>query len=188
MQVNVVLHGLVQGLSFLLLITHAQADRLPFPERFDYRQLAETALVETTKGPFEVVFYRREAPITVRNFQYLASKGFYENLLFHRYYKDFLIQGGDPTGTGKGGPGYSLPPEFSSIKHKKGTIGMARIQSEANPQRRSNGSQFYISLARRSPQLDGLQTVFGEVVSGMGNVMQLRKGDKILRIVLPQKR
>ncbi|MCC6221130.1 MAG: peptidylprolyl isomerase [Deltaproteobacteria bacterium] len=133
----------------------------------------------------EIEFYREEAPITVRNFEYLGKKRFYENLTFHRYVPDFVIQGGDPQGNGKGGPGYGLPPEHSSVlKHRRGTLGMARLPSEVNPERLSNGSQFYICFSL-APHLDGLYTVFAQVISGMENAEKLRQGDKILEVQFP---
>jgi peptidyl-prolyl cis-trans isomerase B (cyclophilin B) len=96
-----------------------------------------------------------------------------------------VIQGGDPEGTGKGGPNYTIPPEFTNIKHRKGTIGMSRLPGERNPERHSNGSQFYICLTD-APHLDGLYTVFAEVINGLEVVEQLRAGDKIIRIRLPK--
>jgi len=164
----------------------AQADSLPFEVPKDESSLPATALVETTKGAFEIEFYRKEAPITVRNFEHLGKKGFYDNTPFRRYVAGFVIQGGDPTGTGEGGPGYTLPAEFSNIPHEKGTIGMARLPSPVNMERRSNGSQFYISLSR-SKHLDGLYSVFAKVIQGMDVVMNLRPNDKILAVKFPRK-
>ncbi len=182
-------HLSVIALLFLFLATdlRAQEESLPFDSNVLPKELPETALVETTKGPFEIRFYREEAPITIKSFEYLARKGFYKGTTFHRYVPGFVIQGGDPLGTGKGGPGYTLPPEYSRLEHIRGTVGMARLPSEANPERRSNGSQFYICLSR-GRHLDGLYTVFGEVISGMENVEKLRPGDKIIAVRLPRER
>lgn len=156
-------------------------DKLPFDEPKDPNALPEYATVETNKGSFKIKFYRDVAPITVANFLYLGKKGFYNNLLFHRYVPGFVIQGGDPQGNGKGGPGWTLPPEYSQIPHRVGSVGMARRPSPINPERRSNGSQFYICLTE-SRHLDGLYTVFGEVVEGMDNVRKLRQGDSIVGV------
>lgn len=173
---------------FLCFLPRADAgeDKLPFPVPKNPNNLPEFATVETTQGPFEIRFFREEAPITVANFEYLGKKGFYKGLSFHRYLPGFVIQGGDPLGNGKGGPGHSLPPEVSTIEHVRGTIGMARFPSETNPERKSNGSQFYICLSR-ARHLDGLYSVFAEVIRGMDNVERLRIGDKILAVRFPQR-
>ena len=159
-------------------------DKLPFKVPNNLNVLPETALIETTKGPIEIAFYRKEAPISVRNFEYLVKKGFYKNLSFFHHKENFMIQGGCPLNTGKGGPGYFIPPELSEIKHRAGTLGMARLPSPVNPERLSHGSQFYITL-RTVPQLDGLYTVFARVINGMENVYRLRRGDKILNVLFP---
>ena len=159
--------------------------KLPFSIPKDPQTLPQTALIVTEKGDFEIEFYREEAPITVRNFEYLGRKGFYKNLTFHRYVPNFVIQGGDPLGTGKGGPGYSIPPENSDLRHIRGSLGMARLPSEVNPERNSNGSQFYICLGS-APHLDGLYTVFARVINGLENVDRLRPGDRILEVKFPK--
>lgn len=163
----------------------AEEDRLPFKTPVDPRSLPASALIETSQGFIEIEFYRETAPVTVRNFEHLGRKGFYENLKFHRVVPGFVVQGGDPGGDGKGGPGYTLPAEFSDIKHVRGTIGQARMASEVNPQRASNGSQFYISL-RRSPHLDGLYTVFARVINGMEVADSLTEDDRIKAIHFPK--
>lgn len=169
---------------FIHLVAFAE-DKLPFPVSTDYRDLPTTALIETNKGPIEIRFYRNEAPITVKNFEYLGLKNYYKDLTFHRHLPGFVIQGGDPKGDGSGGPGYSLPPEFSKIPHMRGTVGMARFDDEVNVERRSNGSQFYICFDE-SPHLDGLYTVFAEVISGIENAEDLRPGDKITGVRFPK--
>ncbi|MDD2942969.1 MAG: peptidylprolyl isomerase [bacterium] len=169
----------------LAAVVQAQDVKLPFSVPENTNLLPETALVETSQGNFEVRFYRDDAPITVRNFEYLGRKGFYKGLTFHRYVEGFVIQGGDPEGTGKGGPGYRIPPELRDIKHHAGTLGMAMLPASANPERLSNGSQFYITLAD-APHLDGLFSVFAEVTSGMEVVRRLRQGDRILEIRFPR--
>lgn len=108
------------------------------------------------------------APQTVQNFLRLSKSGFYDCLTFHRVAKDFVVQGGDPSGDGTGGPGYTVPAEIK-LKHERGSIAMARLGDQANPERESSGSQFYIAL-KDLPQLDGAYTVFGEVVSGLSIV------------------
>ncbi len=158
---------------------------LPYPEPRSPAELPDTALVQTNKGDFEIEFYRETSPIAVRNFEYLTLKHFYDGIKIHRYEPDFVVQMGDPLGNGKGGPGYTIPPEFSKTKHERGTLGVARLPDQANPERRGSGSQFYITFGR-APHLDGLYTVFGKVVKGMEVVDQLRVGDSITSIRLPK--
>ena len=110
-------------------------------------------------------FYAQDAPNTVESFIRLAEQGFYDGLMFHRVIKGFMIQGGDPDGTGTGGPGYSLPAEFNARKHVPGTVAMAR---SGHPD--SAGSQFYICLGTPS-SLDNNYTVFGQVTSGQEHVI-----------------
>jgi peptidyl-prolyl cis-trans isomerase B (cyclophilin B) len=118
------------------------------------------AVVETSKGSFTLKFFPDVAPNHVKNFIDLAEKGFYNGTIFHRVIKGFMIQGGDPTGTGMGGPGYKLKAEFNDRPHNAGTLSMARTQDP-----NSAGSQFFICLGRQS-FLDRQYTVFGEVESG----------------------
>ncbi len=175
----------------LVVLIHASAssglaeDKLPFPEPADWRELPDGALIETTKGAFEIELFRKEAPISVRNFQYLVENQKYNNTKFHRFVEDFVIQGGDVTGTGKGGPGYTLPPEITGLRHEWGMIAWARLPNEVNPERRSNGSQFYISL-QQNKQLNGYYTIFAKVRNGFPVVGRLREGDKIIRVRLPK--
>lgn len=175
-------------LVFILVpqLALAQVPQVPFELPVNPAVLPETALVLTSKGDFVIEFFRSEAPITVRNFVYLTEKQFYEGLTFHKYHPGFIVQGGDPLGNGKGGPGWTLPAEFSAnLKHRSGTIGVPRIPSVANPRRESNGSQFYITLGKH-PHLDGFYTVFAKVKTGMENVRKLREGDKIIKVKLPK--
>jgi cyclophilin family peptidyl-prolyl cis-trans isomerase len=116
-------------------------------------------------GKFTVVLDTKQAPKTSENFLKLVNAGFYDCLTFHRLAKGFVVQGGDPTGNGTGGPGYTVPAEIG-LKHKKGSIAMARLGDQVNPNKESSGSQFYIAL-QDLPQLDGEYTVFGNVVSGL---------------------
>jgi len=117
--------------------------------------------LHTNHGPIEIELYSNEAPKTVENFVKLARDGFYDGLIFHRVIPDFMIQGGDPTGTGRGGPGYQFEDEFNEHKVDRGALAMAN----AGPN--TNGSQFFIVTADACPWLDGKHTVFGRVTSGM---------------------
>src|SRR3954469_8726641 len=112
-------------------------------------------------GPITVQFFDDDAPVTVQNFRKLASDGFYDGLIFHRVIKDFMIQGGDPTGTGAGGPGYTFEDEFNAHKVERGALAMAN----AGPT--TNGSQFFIVTTEAAPWLAGKPTVFGRVTEGM---------------------
>lgn len=113
-----------------------------------------------------------ETPLHKKNYLTLIRQGFFDSLIFHRVIKDFVIQGGDPTGTGSGGPGWDIPAEFvSTLKHVNGAIGAARLGDAQNPERKSNGSQFYICQnVNGSPHLDNAYTVFGIVIEGMDAV------------------
>ena len=158
----------------------------PRPELLKLR----SAVIETSRGPLYFELLPEEAPWHVANFKYLADKGFYEGLLFHLFQPGYLVQGGDPKGTGFGGPGYSLPAEFSSRDHRFGILGMARKPDAyskkkrlVNPERRSNGSQFHI-LLDDAPHMDGRYTIFGKLVGGRGTLQQLRAGDKIKKVTV----
>jgi len=118
------------------------------------------ATLHTNHGAIEIELYPDEAPKTVENFVKLARDGFYNGLVFHRVIPDFMIQGGDPTGTGSGGPGYSFEDEFNQHKVDRGALAMAN----AGPN--TNGSQFFIVTAEACPWLDGKHTVVGRVTSG----------------------
>ena len=119
------------------------------------------ATLHTNHGPIEIELHDAEAPKTVANFTKLAGEGFYDGLIFHRVIPDFMIQGGDPTGTGSGGPGYSFEDEFNEHKVERGALAMA------NSGPNTNGSQFFIVTADSCPWLDGKHTVFGRVTKGM---------------------
>jgi cyclophilin family peptidyl-prolyl cis-trans isomerase len=121
-----------------------------------------TAQFDTNLGSFKIELFEDRAPQTTKNFIDLAEKGFYDGVIFHRVIKGFMIQGGDPKGTGTGGPGYTIPDEFHpELKHDgPGVLSMAN----AGPN--SGGSQFFITLAA-TPWLDGKHAVFGKVVEGM---------------------
>ena len=119
------------------------------------------ATLQTNHGAIELELYPDEAPKTVENFVKLARDGFYDGLIFHRVIPDFMIQGGDPTGTGRGGPGFQFEDEFNQHKVDRGALAMAN----AGPN--TNGSQFFIVTADACPWLDGKHTVFGRVTSGI---------------------
>lgn len=124
------------------------------------------AKFETNDGNFEISLNAKDTPKTVNNFVVLARDGFYDGLTFHRIVKDFMIQGGDPEGTGSGDPGYTIPAEIG-LKHTKGALATARQGDESNPEKASSGSQFFIDLADQPPLDQGGYTVFGYVTSGM---------------------
>jgi peptidyl-prolyl cis-trans isomerase B (cyclophilin B) len=120
-----------------------------------------TATLHTNHGAIAIELFADDAPKTVANFEKLAGDGFYNGVIFHRVIPDFMVQGGDPTGTGSGGPGYQFEDEFNDHKVVRGALAMAN----AGPN--TNGSQFFIVTAEACPWLDGKHTVFGQVTSGM---------------------
>ena len=122
------------------------------------------ATLHTNHGPIELELHDEDAPQTVENFRKLAADGFYDGVIFHRVIPNFMIQGGDPTGTGTGGPGYTFEDEINEHKIVRGALAMAN----AGPN--TNGSQFFIVTTQEAPWLDGKHTVFGKVVSGMDTV------------------
>jgi peptidyl-prolyl cis-trans isomerase B (cyclophilin B) len=139
------------------------------------------AVMETNKGKINLQLFAGQTPITVGNFVNLARRGYYNGLKFHRVIPDFMIQGGCPSGDGRGGPGYKFPDEFvKELRHSKpGIFSMAN----AGPQ--TNGSQFFITHVA-TPWLDGKHTVFGEVVSDADQkiVNQIAQGDKIISVTI----
>lgn len=128
----------------------------------------EMGVIETDRGTIVVELYDQDAPLHVANFKKLASQGFYNGLTFHRIVPGFVIQGGDPSGNGTGGPGYTVPAEIKR-NHERGSLAAARTSDDMNPTRASSGSQFYICL-NDLPQLDGQYTVYGKVIEGMDAV------------------
>jgi len=133
---------------------------------------------ELETGTIMMELYPDVAPETVKAFKKLVAKGFYDGLTFHRVIPGFMAQGGDPDGTGMGGPGYNLKAEFNDKKHVRGTLAMAR---SADPD--SAGSQFYICYTP-TPHLDGQYTIFGQVTDGMEHVDALKNGNKIIKMTL----
>jgi peptidyl-prolyl cis-trans isomerase B (cyclophilin B) len=119
------------------------------------------ATLHTNHGAIALELFDEDAPKTVENFRKLAADGFYDGVIFHRVIPDFMIQGGDPTGTGTGGPGYTFEDEINEHKAVRGALAMAN----AGPN--TNGSQFFIVTAEATPWLDGMHTVFGRVTEGM---------------------
>ena len=133
--------------------------------------MPSTATLRTNHGPVRIELFDEDAPQTVANFKKLAGDGFYDGIIFHRVIKDFMIQGGDPTGTGSGGPGYSFEDEFNDHKIVRGALAMAN----AGPN--TNGSQFFVVTTPEAPWLDGKHTVFGRVVEGMEVVDKIEGGE-----------
>jgi peptidyl-prolyl cis-trans isomerase B (cyclophilin B) len=129
------------------------------------------ATLHTNHGAIEVELFDDDAPKTVENFRKLAGDGFYDGIVFHRVIPDFMIQGGDPTGTGMGGPGYTFEDEFNDHKVERGALAMAN----AGPN--TNGSQFFIVTTAAAPWLDGKHTVFGRVTGDMDAVDSIEKAD-----------
>lgn len=137
------------------------------------------AIIKTEKGDMTVAFYDQDAPNTVANFLKLAESGFYNNVTFHRVLPNFVVQGGDPTGTGAGGPGYKIDCELAGENqyHDRGVLSMAHAG------RNTGGSQFFICHSRdNTAHLDRNHTCFGKVVDGVDVVDDIREGDKILGI------
>jgi peptidyl-prolyl cis-trans isomerase B (cyclophilin B) len=142
------------------------------------------AIIKTSKGDIECELFAGDAPLSVTNFKYLADGGLYDGLTFHRVEPGFVIQGGDPTGTGTGGPGYTIPAEIKR-KHGRGALAWARTGDAVNPDRRSSGSQFYITLDA-TPFLDGAYTVFGQTTNGMDVVQNIERGDTIESVTIKE--
>jgi peptidyl-prolyl cis-trans isomerase B (cyclophilin B) len=137
--------------------------------------------METERGNIVLDLYPQYAPKTVNNFVFLTRQGFYDGVMFHRVIKDFVIQGGDPTGTGRGGPGYRFEDEVKNnpLKHETGVLSMAN----AGPG--TNGSQFFITHSPQ-PHLDGKHTVFGKVVEGQDVVNAVRQGDHMIKVTVEE--
>jgi len=147
-----------------------------------------TAIIKTARGDLVVELFARDVPVTVNNFVFLARQGYYDNTTFHRVIPDFVAQGGDPTGTGLGGPGYTFANEITSHKHIPGAISMAHSDLPT-----SNGSQFFICY-QAQPGLDGSFSVFGQLVAGMDVLLTLTPrdpdmnpqfdGDKVITVTI----
>lgn len=139
------------------------------------------AKMETSKGLIELELYPEYAPKTVNNFVFLSQEGYYDGVIFHRVINDFVIQGGDPTGTGAGGPGYKFEDEVlgNPLKHETKVISMANAGTN------TNGSQFFITHSPQ-PHLDGKHTVFGKVISGADVVDSIRQGDRMEKVKISE--
>jgi len=142
-------------------------------------QKAYYATIETIRGTIELQLYPQHAPQAVNNFVFLAGEGFYDGVSFHRVISNFMIQGGDPTGTGRGGPGYRFKDEVKDnpLTHETGVISMAN----AGPN--TNGSQFFITHSPQ-PHLNGKHTVFGKVIGSQDVVNAIRQGDTMTKVTI----
>jgi len=139
-----------------------------------------TAVIETNKGKLVLELFAKDVPKMVNNFVFLAREGFYDGVAFHRVIPGFMAQGGDPTGTGSGDPGYKFADEFTSHKHVTGAVSMAN----AGPN--TNGSQFFITYAPQ-PHLDGKHSVFGQLTEGMDVLQKLVNGDVMQKVTIIEK-
>jgi len=146
--------------AFILITGRKQNEVLQPPPAASAPAFGKQARIKTKYGDMVIRFFPDVAPKTVKNFCDLTAKGFYNGLIFHRVIKGFMIQGGDPQGTGMGGPGYTIPAEFNNRPHKRGAVSMAR---GGDPN--SAGSQFFI-VHQDSNHLDGQYTLFGELATG----------------------
>ena len=154
--------------------TYSKAPALTIDKNKKY-----TATLETSKGNMVADLYAKDAPATVNNFIFLAREGFYDGTTFHRVVPDFVVQGGDPTGTGTGGPGYKFTDEFSKRIHVTGTLSMA------NSGPNTNGSQFFICLSPQS-HLNGRHSVFGQLIRGTEVLNKIARGDRLLRVTIKE--
>jgi len=138
-----------------------------------------TATIETEKGGIVLELFASDVPVTVNNFVFLAREGFYDGTTFHRVIPDFMAQGGDPTGTGTGGPGYKFADEFTKHTHVAGSLSMA------NSGPNTNGSQFFITYSPQS-HLDRKHSVFGQLVLGANVLKAIKNGDTIVKITIEE--
>jgi len=176
--VGVVLTLFLTGVIKMPSSQPAKSLNSPIPMVIDVNK-KYTAVIKTAKGDLALDLYPQDAPVTVNSFVSLARKGFYNGLTFHRIIPGFMAQGGDPTGTGSGGPGYKFQDEFSSRTHQAGSLSMA------NSGPGTNGSQFFICYAPQ-PHLNGKHTVFGQLTQGMDILTQLANGDKMTEVVITE--
>lgn len=153
-----------------------KTDSEPLLQETPLQEGEEIAVMETSMGTIKIRFFPEQAPLAVENFLTLAKEGFYNNVSFHRVIADFMIQGGDPTGTGTGGPGWTIPGEFAAngfkndLKHERGVLSWART---SDPD--SAGSQFFI-MVDDAPYLDGQYAAFGRLTAGLDVVDQIVAG------------
>ena len=139
-----------------------------------------TATIETEKGNLVLELFASDVSVTVNNFVFLAGEEFYNGTIFHRVIPDFMAQGGDPTGTGTGTPGYSFADEFTKHTHVTGALSMA------NSGPNTNGCQFFITYTPQ-PHLDGKHTVFGQLIEGTDVLEKIEQGDTIIRITIEER-
>lgn len=139
-----------------------------------------TATIKTKKGDLVLQLFANDVPVTVNNFVFLAREGFYNNTVFHRVIPGFMVQGGDPTGTGTGNPGYSFADEFTEHTHIAGALSMA------NSGPNTNGCQFFITYNSQH-HLDGKHTVFGQLTAGMNILENIEQGDTIVEVSIEEK-
>ncbi len=139
-----------------------------------------TAVIETVRGNLVLELFASDVPVTVNNFVFLARDGFYDGTTFHRVIPGFMAQGGDPTGTGRGNPGYSFADEFSVHTHVAGALSMANSGPD------TNGCQFFIAYTPQH-QLDGIHSVFGQLIEGMDVLEKIKQGDAMIRIVVEER-
>ena len=138
------------------------------------------ATIETEKGKIVLELFASDVPVTVSNFVFLARDGFYNGTTFHRVIPEFMAQGGDPTGTGRGGPGYRFDDEFTEHAHNAGALSMAN----AGPN--TNGSQFFITYTSQH-HLNGKHSVFGQLIRGMDVLKTIENGDTIVGITIEER-
>lgn len=139
-----------------------------------------TATIETERGDLVIELFAADVPVTVNNFVFLAREGFYDGITFHRVIPDFMVQGGDPTGTGSGGPGYKFGDEFTKRSHSSGTLSMA------NSGPGTNGSQFFITYSPQ-PHLDNHHSVFGQLTEGKEVLLAICQGDVMKKVTIEEK-
>jgi cyclophilin family peptidyl-prolyl cis-trans isomerase len=136
-----------------------------------------TARIETARGAFTIRLAGADAPLTVMNFVSLAQKGYFDGAPIHRVVPGFVVQDGDPTGTGSGGPGYEIRDELTALPYKTGTVGMALSGPD------TGGSQWFVTQAPQ-PHLDGGYTVFGQIASGMDVLLRIEQDDRVQRLTV----
>ena len=137
------------------------------------------ATIETDQGTLEVELFDADVPITVTNFVSLAKDGFYDGTVFHRIIPGFVVQGGDPTGTGRGGPGYTFADEITDHTHVEGALSMANSGPD------TNGSQFFITFSSQH-HLNGKHSVFGQLTTGMDVLKKINQGDVLKKVTIKE--
>ena len=190
MTIRKLLPGIILVLAALLAVScggQAPPESAPKPKTYSAPppMVIDTskqyiATIETAKGNLVLELFASDVPVTVNNFVFLARDGFFDGTTFHRVIPDFVVQGGDPTGTGTGNPGYTFADEFTEHTHVAGALSMA------NSGPNTNGSQFFITSTPQ-PQLDGKHSVFGQLIEGMDVLKKIEQGDAIIRITIEER-